>query len=402
MKISGIVVEYNPFHNGHRYHLKNAKEKNNVVIAVMSGDFVQRGEPSFINKWEKCRTALEEGVDIVAELPVFYSCQSAEIFARGAVGILDILGAEEIVFGSESEDTEKMKKIISLEKNEEFLEKLRENMKKGDSYPTAYNKEIENFLGKEYIVNSNDILGIEYIRGIDFWKSKIVPRALKREGAGYHSKETLGNIASASGIRAMFEKNENLEKIKEFIPKKAWEILLKSVEEEKTADISKFYELIRYAVLSGRETMKDIQDMEEGFHIRLYEAALVCENYRDFLERIITKRFTIGRVQRILIHILLGITKDITENVKKRVPYVRVMGFSQKGRDYLKTLQKKREEEDTKESTKIITGLKNIQKILSEEERFYLELNERAGRIYNIVNRYEARSIPMIFQEEER
>lgn len=398
MKITGIVVEYNPFHNGHKYHLKNAKEENNVVIAVMSGDFVQRGEPSFINKWDRCRAALAEGADIVAELPVFYSCQSAEIFARGAVGILNILGAEEIVFGSESSDTEKMKKIILLEKSENFSGKLRENLKQGMSYPTAYNREIENFLGKEYIVNSNDILGIEYLRAIDFWKSSIVPKTLKREGAGYHSYETFGDIASASGIRKMFEENKNMEEIQKFIPEKSWKILVKVFKEKRTADISKFYFLIRYAVLSQREAMKDIQDMEEGFHIRLYEAALVCENYKDFLEKIITKRFTIGRVQRILIHVLLGITKEITENTKQKIPYVRIMGFSQKGREYLKNLTKQNKE--TKIETKIITGLKNIQKILSEEERFYLELNERSGRIYNIVNRYEARNIPVIHQED--
>ena len=250
MKITGIVVEYNPFHNGHKYHLKNAKEENNVVIAVMSGDFVQRGEPSFINKWDRCRAALAEGADIVAELPVFYSCQSAEIFARGAVGILNILGAEEIVFGSESSDMEKMKKIILLEKSENFSEKLRENLKQGMSYPTAYNREIENFLGKEYIVNSNDILGIEYLRAIDFWKSSIVPKTLKREGAGYHSYETFGDIASASGIRKMFEENKNIEEIQKFIPEKSWKILIKAFEEKRTADISKFYFLIRYAVLS--------------------------------------------------------------------------------------------------------------------------------------------------------
>lgn len=394
MKITGIVVEYNPFHNGHKYHLDSAKKENNIVVAVMSGDFVQRGEPSFINKWDKCRAALLEGADIVAELPVFYSCQSAEIFARGAVGILNILGAEEIVFGSESSDTEKMKKIISLEKNEKFLEKLRENMKQGMSYPTAYNREIENFIGKEYIVNSNDILGIEYLRAIDFWKSSIVPRTLKREGAGYHSHETFGDIASASGIRKMFEENKSIEEIQKFIPEKSWEILLKAFEEKRTADISKFYFLIRYAVLSQRETMKDIQDMEEGFDIRLYEAALVCENYKEFLEKIITKRFTVGRVQRILTHVLLGITKEITQKTKQKIPYVRVMGFSQKGREYLKKILKSEKE------TKIITGLKNIQKILSEDERFYLELNERAGRIYSIANKYKTKNIPVIYQED--
>lgn len=391
----GIVVEYNPFHNGHKYHLKKAKEMGDIVIAVMSGDFVQRGEPAFLNKWKRCMTALLEGVDIIAELPVFYSCQSAEIFAKGAVGILNILEADKIIFGSESSDTEKLKKIIELEKNEKFLEKLQENLKKGSSYPTAYNKEIENFLGKEYTVSSNDILGIEYIRAVEFWQSKTEIYTLKREGTGYHSYETSGNIASASRIRKMVEEENDFDKIKKFLPEKAGEILFEEVSSGKTAALSQFYNLIRYAVLTGKENLKNIQDMEIGFENRLYEAALVSENFEDFMNKIITKRFTIGRVQRVLIHVLLGITKDLTENVKKKIPYVRIMGFSQKGREYLKNLEKDKD-------TKIITGLKNIQKILSEEERKILELNERAGKIYNIINPYLNRNAPMIYQEETK
>ena len=387
----GIVVEYNPFHNGHKYHLEKAKEKGDVVIAVMSGDFVQRGEPALLNRWERGEAALAEGIDILAELPVFYSVQSAEIFARGAVGILNYLGAEKIVFGSESSNMEKLQKIISLEENKEFQEKLQKNLKDGYSYPTAYNKEVENFLGSEYSVKSNDILGIEYIRAIEFWKSSMEPVTVKREGAGYHSHEYEGNIASATGIRKMISEKE--EDIKRFMPEKSAEIVLKAVKEERTADISKFYNLIRYAVLSQKENLKNIQDMETGFENRLYEAALVCENYEEFLNKIITKRFTIGRVQRVLIHVLLGITKEITEDVKKKVPYIRILGFSQKGREYLKNLKK----DETEESVKIITAFKNIQKILSEDERELLELNERAGKIYGIVNPYKNRNTPIMY-----
>ena len=130
--------------------------------------------------------------------------------------------------------------------------------------------------------------------------------------------------------------------------------------------------------------------METGFDNRLYEAALVCENYKDFLDKIITKRFTIGRVQRVLIHILLGITTEITEDAKKKIPYIRILGFSQKGRKYLKNLK-------NESDIKIITSLKNIQKILSEDERKFLEFNEKAGKIYGIVNPYKNRNIPLIY-----
>lgn len=401
MKSVGIVVEYNPFHNGHKYHLKKAKEYGDVVIAVMSGDFVQRGEPAFLNRWERGAMALAEGVDILAELPVFYSCQSAEIFARGAVGILESLGAEKIVFGSESSDIEKLRKIISLEKNEKFLEKLQSNLKEGNSYPTSYNKEVINFLGKEYCVQSNDILGIEYIRAIDFWGSQMEPVSLKREGAGYHSDEHDGKIASASGIRKMIEegeiKAEKLSEIKNLVPEKAWEILSNALNDGKITQLKDFYPLIRYAVISQKNSLENIQDMERGFENRLYETALVCENYDEFLNKIITKRFTIGRVQRVLIHVLLGITKEITQEVKEKIPYVRIMGFSEKGRAYLKALKKKEHTE-----TKIITTLKNIQKNLSERERGLLELNERGCKIYGIINPYQNKITPMMYQEEQQ
>ncbi|WP_300357937.1 nucleotidyltransferase [Fusobacterium sp.] len=389
MNSVGIIVEYNPFHNGHKYHLEKSKEKGDIVVAVMSGDFVQRGEPAFLNRWERGEIALREGVDILVELPVFYSVQSAEIFARGAVGILNHLGVKKIIFGSESSDIEKLKEIIALEKNEKFIEILQNYLKEGDSYPTAYNRAIEKFVGKELSFKSNDILGIEYLRAIEFWKSEIIPYALKREGVGYYSCDYEKNITSATGIRKMFEKNEEFEKIEEFITENSKDIVFKAVSEKRVTNISNFYNLIRYAILSQKENLKNIQDIEIGLDNRLYEMALTYENYEEFLNKVITKRFTIGRVQRVLIHILLGITKEITEQAKNKIPYIRVMGFSEKGREYLKKLK-------DKDDIKVITSLKNIQKILSEEERKFLEINERAGKIYGIVNPYKNRNIPLM------
>ena len=295
-----------------------------------------------------------------------------------------------MVFGSESSDIKKFEKLIALEENKDFTEELQKNLKNGNSYPTAYNNAVQKFLGENFSLKSNDILGTEYLRAIKFWNAKITPQTLKREGAGYHSHDFSGDIASATGIRKLIEDKKDFETIKKFLPESSAEILFKAVTEKRTADISKFYNFIRYAVLSQKENLKNIQDMETGFDNRLYEAALVCENYKDFLDKIITKRFTIGRVQRVLIHILLGITTEITEDAKKKIPYIRILGFSQKGREYLKNLK-------NESDIKIITSLKNIQKILSEDERKFLELNERAGKIYGIINPYKNRNIPLIY-----
>ncbi|MDP0493162.1 MAG: nucleotidyltransferase [Fusobacterium sp. JB021] len=392
MNTIGIVVEYNPFHNGHKLHLSEAKKHGDVVIGVMSGDFVQRGEPAIINKWERTKMALLEGVDIVVELPVFYSTQSAEIFARGSIKILKELKVEKIIFGSESDNLDKLKEVIKLENNVKFLESLKKNLKSGLSYPTAYNKEIKNFLGKEYEIKSNDILGIEYLRAIKLLKVNIDPKTLKRKGVGYNSLVAKENILSATGIRKLLKNNENVEK---FISNKSKEILLENENNKKLADISQYYKLIRYAIISNKETLHEIQDVEIGFENRLYEMALKSENYKIFLENIMTKRYTIGRIQRILIHILLSINKKDSKRLKEKLPYIRILGFSKKGRDYLNIIKKKEIK-----NVNILTSLKNIQKKLSVEELKYLELNEKASLIYRMINKYEDQKIPMMKEEK--
>lgn len=388
MKATGIIVEYNPFHNGHKYHLEKAKEQGNVVIAVMSGDYVQRGEPAIINRWSRAEMALKNGVDIVIELPVFYSCQSAEIFARGAIGILEILKVESIVFGSEEGNIEKLESILSLEETKEFKEKLLDNLKKGNSYPTSYGKALECLQGDLKLL-SNDILALEYMRAIKRNKSFIKGIPLKREKVGYHEKKSCDNIMSATGIREKITKKEDY---KDYIPEASNIILEKEIFEGNISFLEKYYDLIRYEILNNRDSLNEIQDIEIGYENKLYESAMKYNKFEDFYNSIISKRMTIGRVQRILIHILINLTKQITVDVKNKVPYVRVMGFNKKGQEYLRKF---------KEDRRIIIGLKNIQKKLSDDERILLEFNEKASIIYKMKNFYEDKKIPIIIGEEE-
>lgn len=388
MKGVGIVVEYNPFHNGHKYHCERAKEYGDVVIAVMSGNFVQRGEPAIVNKWERTKMALESGVDIVVELPVFYSTQSAEIFSRGSVGILNKLKVDKIVFGSESGDTKSLMKIAELEESLIFQEKLKFYLKEGNSYPTAYSKALEN-IGQKEKLNSNDILGVEYIKGINYWKSKIEPVAIKREKSGYYSEEFTDGISSATGIRKKIEDNSCF---KDVVPSITHCILEEAKKNGKTAKLKDFYDLIRYRIIMEKEKLEKIQDIEDGFSNRLYIAAMKNKNFTQFFDEILTKRYTVGRVQRILLHILLGITKEITEAVKKDIPYLRVLGFTDKGREYIKKIKK----ED--ENIKVLTSLKNITKILEEENLELLNINEVAGRVYSMINSYEEEKIPVMIK----
>ena len=216
------------------------------------------------------------------------------------------------------------------------------------------------------------------------------PITLKREGGGYYSEEEKNRILSATGIRKLILEKKEIEK---FVPEKSYEILENEIENNKITTLEKFYSLIRYSILEKRDRLFEIQDVEVGFEKRLYEMAIKYDNYKEFFENLMTKRYTIGRVQRILIHILLNIKKDDTRYLKDNIPYIRVMGFSEKGKEYLKEFQKIKEN-----NIEIITSFKNIQKKLSPESLRFLELNEKASIIYKIINNYEERKIPLMVE----
>lgn len=388
MKATGIVVEYNPFHNGHKYHLQKTKElnPNNIIIAVMSGDFVQRGEPSIIDRWTKTKMALANGVDLVIELPVFYSSQSAEIFAKGAVGILEELKCESMVFGSESGKIDELKRISTHQESEEFKIKLKERLKSGDSYPTAHSSTMKEILGESEL-NSNDILGLEYIKAIRYWKSSIIPMTLKREKVGYHDTNIVGDFASATKIREHLKKNEEISSI---VTQESFNTLK---EYSNFTYMENFYPFIRYELIKNSNNLSDIQDMEIGFENRLLENAIKSINYDEFFKSISNRRYTTGRVQRVLTHTLLALTTNITEEVKKSIPYVRVLGFNSKGREYLSYLKKF-------DNSKIITSYKKMNENFSPEVCSLIEFNERSSQIYRLINNYNDYKSPIIFKEE--
>lgn len=388
MKATGIVVEYNPFHNGHKYHLQKTKElnPNNIIIAVMSGDFVQRGEPSIIDRWTKTKMALANGVDLVIELPVFYSSQSAEIFTKGAVGILEELKCESMVFGSESGKINELKRISTLQESEEFKIKLKERLKSGDSYPTAHSSTMKEILGESEL-NSNDILGLEYIKAIRYWKSSIIPMTLKREKVGYHDTNIVGDFASATKIREHLKKNEEISSI---VTQESFNTLK---EYSNFTYMENFYPFIRYELIKNSNNLSDIQDMEIGFENRLLENAIKFINYDEFFKSISNRRYTTGRVQRVLTHTLLALTTNITEEVKKSIPYVRVLGFNSKGREYLSYLKKF-------DNSKIITSYKKMNENFSPEVCSLIEFNERSSQIYRLINNYNDYKSPIIFKEE--
>ena len=389
--VIGLIVEYNPFHNGHLHHIQEIDRlfEDNIKIAVMSGDYVQRGEPSLINKFEKTKIALSQGVDIVIELPAFYSTQSAEIFAKGSINLLNKLSCSHIVFGSESNDLEKLKRIATISMTKEFELSLREFLAEGFSYPTAFSKALfDEKLG------SNDILALEYLKAIKAINPKIEAYCIKREKTGYYDDEK-DNFASATHIRKILldynkKKEDKLNKIKNLVPEFSYKILEENF--GVFSCLSDFYDLIKYNIIKNRSELKNIQDLEVGLENRLYKCSLENLKFEDFFNKVLTKRITISRLQRILLHSLFGLTETITERVKNKVSFVKILGFSTKGQEYLNYLKKS----DNYSERKILTSNRNLKEILNEEEIELFNFNELCSQIYRIKSSYINIGYPII------
>ena len=389
--VIGLIVEYNPFHNGHLHHIQEIDRlfEDNIKIAVMSGDYVQRGEPSLINKFEKTKIALSQGVDIVIELPAFYSTQSAEIFAKGSVNILNKFSCSHIVFGSESNDLDKLKRIATISMTKEFELSLREFLAEGLSYPTAFSKALfDEKLG------SNDILALEYLKAIKAINPKIEAYCIKREKTGYYDDEK-DNFASATHIRKILldynkKKEDKLNKIKNLVPEFSYKILEENF--GVFSCLSDFYDLIKYNIIKNHSNLKNIQDLEVGLENRLYKYSLENLKFEDFFNKVLTKRITISRLQRILLHSLFNLTETITERVKNKVSFVKILGFSTKGQEYLNYLKKS----DNYSERKILTSNRNLKEILNEEEIELFNFNELCSQIYRIKSSYINIGYPII------
>lgn len=339
--VLGIVSEYNPFHNGHLYHLNYSKDltKAAFTIAVMSGSFTQRGDTALINKWTRTEMALKAGIDLVIELPTVYATSSAENFAEGAIKILNSLGiVDYISFGSEIGEINPLNDVAEIlyKEPKEFSSLITKQLKSGLSYPKARELALSMFFGTsrkytEILENPNNILAIEYLKALKKFKSPIEPITVKRDYSDYNSKQVRNGIASSTAIRTMIENKKNIHYV---VPFETYELL---EEEQKLGHIVPnlfvFEKQILYIL--RKMTLQEIAalpDVTEGLEYRIKEAANVCTTLESLITYIKTKRYTLTRIQRVLIHALLGITeKDV--NASKRVrPYIRVLGFNKHGK----------------------------------------------------------------------
>lgn len=395
-KILAIIAEYNPFHNGHLYQLQKSKKLINpdYSICIMSGNFVQRGDTSIIDKWSKTEAALKCGFDLVVELPVFYAVSSAENFAEGALKILNAFGNDvTLSFGSECGNLNTLANIADVLCNEpkEFTTILSHELSKGLSYPKARENSLLIYLNdvRKYanvLSNPNNILGIEYLKAIKKLKSTVTPLTIKRIDAGYNSLKIKDRLASATAIRNSLKKNEDVKKL---MPTPSYNILSENIKHGKIVNsISVFEKEIIYTLrkMSVQE-ISNLQDVSEGLENLIKQAANSCNNLEDLINSIKSKRYTHSRIQRILLYSILNITKKDIQDSYKTKPYIRVLGVSQKGKTLLSQIS------NSKAKYPVITSVKkfmdtNNNKILKN----MLEKDILATNIYTLGYEYDSKS----------
>lgn len=357
MKISGIIVEYNPLHNGHIFHINKTKELTNsdLIIAVMSGNFNQRGIPSIIDKWTKTKLALQNGVDIVIELPAVYALSSAEFFSQGAVSLLNSLGVvDSICFGSEAGNVHLLDDIAQtlVQEPSEYKLLLRKELDKGLLFPKARSLALIDYLSSrtdytkdnltEQLNSSNNILGIEYIKSLKHLNSSIKPYTLKREGGSYNSLNLNSIFSSATSIRRALKDNSDLHHLKSHVPYSVHEELLTLSKEDYTFPFEDMmYPYIKYKGLTSRNNhFQEIPDCSEGLHNKILSSLSISDNYDACISSIKSKRYTYTRISRILCQYFLGFYNyDIVNMRKLPCPYARILGFTAAGSTALKSIK---------------------------------------------------------------
>lgn len=362
--IYGLVSEFNPFHNGHKALIDKVKSEDNTIISVMSTSFVQRGDISIINKYDKTRAALMNGVDLILELPAVYSLSNAEIFGKASVDILkNTNSVDKILFGSECGNIDKLNTAIEALNNPDVQIRIKEYMDKGEYYPKAvynsireiYNEEISNIYS-----GANNVLGMEYIKAIK--GSSIDAETYSRVGSGHDSKEATDNIASGSFIRNNYSDKE---------------LYIPDYPITDTAHIENIEKLIIYKLSSlTPQELKEIPDVDEGLENRIIEATKMYNSFEEICNSIKTKRYTMARIRRIMCNTLLGITK---ETKKLPVPYIRVLGFTSKGSKLLKNIT-------LNSPVPVITNVKDGYDSLDSKGKKVMDIEILASRLWALAS----------------
>lgn len=397
--VLGIICEYNPFHNGHFYHLNESKKITNsdYSIAIMSGNFTQRGEVSIVDKWSRTKMALENGIDLVIELPTLYSISSAENFALGAVKILEALDVVDFVsFGSECNDISILNDIarVLYDEPSEYRTLLSHELSKGISFPKAREKALMMYLNDvrrfaNVLSSPNNILGIEYLKALRKQRSSIKPVTIKREGSNYSDTiiSTSSKYASATAIRnACLASTSNLQNV---MPQSSYNILKENIKKGNIVNnISSYDKEILYTLRKmSTSEIANLPDVSEGLEFAIKSAANSCNSVIELLTMVDSKRYTKTRIQRILLYAILGITKKDMQMSKTTTPYIRVLGLNNKGKDIISEVSKR------KPKLELVTSVKKFMDNSSNKNlKLMMEKDIWASNVYTLGYEYESKA----------
>jgi len=398
MKVLGVVTEYNPFHNGHKYHIEKSKEITGceATIAVMSGHFLQRGEPALLDKWRRGEMAIHSGVDLVIEIPTVYACSTAEFFSYGSLQLLNGTGiVTDLSFGSEHGELPLLQHIaeILVKSPKKYEDYLKTALDKGCLFPVARSEALGLYINEEksfdraeagelekVLKSPNNILAIEYLKNILRTKSSVKPHTIQRISASYHDRSIQGSIASATAIREHLRSGKDIGILAGVLPGASYNLLESAIREGAAPIFTHHFQDVLLALLrrSSPRDLQSIFDVKEGIENRLYEGGKRSSSIEELLESVKTKRYTYTRIQRILMHLLLDLPGEdlLRYNQKGGPKYLRVLAFNDRGRLLLKKMKK--------ESTlPIITNLKHYQPE-SPLEKSMLEYDLRATDLFTL------------------
>lgn len=367
MNIVGIIAEYNPMHNGHIYNIQKAKELSNAdyVVVIMSGSFTQQGNISVINKIDRANIAIQNGADLVIELPTIYATSSAEHFAYGAVNILNNLGIiTHLAFGAESDDIQSLQNIANayITHKAEIVNKIKEYTKQGINGADAYTKALIPFIEKNSIdfTLPNNILAIEYLKALILLKSQIKPVLVFRQKSNHSDTEILNSseYASSTSIRNVLSDSklsleQKLNKIKNVVPQNTLDFLT-----NKQFNLTEnLWAILKYEIIKlNVQGLKEIYEVTEGLENKLYKQALICNSYNEYIFSVKSKRYTLSKIKRICIYILLGITKEKYSRLKD-VNYARILKVKETSTILLSVISKYSYTVITKVTDEIISNL---------------------------------------------
>lgn len=407
MNLLGLIVEYNPFHNGHIYHLNESKKITGAThtIAVMSGNFMQRGTPALLDKFTRAEMAVRNGVDLVVELPTLYACQSAEIFAHGGITLLDSLNCvDSVCFGSEIGDVGILYLIakILIQEPSEFKDALKNHLNEGLPFPKARSYALFDYISKnklhetskenlsEILNSPNNILGIEYIKSILKLNSSIKPYTINRINSGYNSLDIDNSICSASAIRNALKNDGNLKDIDYTIPEPSYDIINNALENGFNPVYSDdFYQILYSIIVRDKDNLSDYFEVNEGIENKIYNSIFKCKNFEEFQNEVKSKRYTMTKISRTLNNIMLGIKKEDIFKTKdlNNIPYLRVLAFNDKGCEILKKIK-------TSSDIEVITKFSKIKHIDSDDFKTLINYDIKATNMYNLI--YYKNNISML------